>query len=918
MPSWRMACGSTARQSWAPPLWGPLAVLLSSPHVDVRRAAAAALAAGIQEHPDAEQGALEAVVEVYSSGNPGTRTGAALALRACAACWTGGRVQAALDFLLARGLADPDDAVRNYMVEAGVELLNAHGREGAQLMLPLLEGYLDKRKVEDEETYDRVRTGAVVFLGTLARHLQPSDPKVRSILATLMEVLTTPSGEVQRAVSDCLSPLMPAVSGDRAYVESLIKLLLQRLTKGSSYGDRRGAAYGLAGIVKGLGISSLNGYRVLSHLTTALDDKDPSSRQGALFAFECLCEKLGRLFEPYVVKIMGRLLERFGDGNASVREANDSVSRVIMANLSSQGVKLVMPALLEGVESKAWRAKQGAVQMLGAMAYCAPAQLSTALPLVVPKLGEVLSDPHPKVQAAAQQALQEVGSVIRNPEVQTLVPTLLTAISNPNTATRAALDVLLSTTFVNTVDTASLALIIPVVQRGLRDRTGDVKKRAARIVGNMCALINEPKDMTPYVAVLEPELRAALADPLPEVRATGAKALGSLLRGMGPLHFQSLLPWLLDRLKSEGSTVERSGAAQGLAEVLAVLGPAQLEALLPDILANCSSRNAYTREGTLTLFKFLPSSLPELFQRHLSEVLPAILNGLADESEGVRDAALAAGRTLVELYALSALPMLLPAVEQGIVNDNWRIRQSSVELLGDLLFKVAGTSGRVRLDGGDDEEGPSTEEHSSAILEALGLERRNQVLARVYMARSDVGYSVRTAAMHVWKTVVTNTPRTLSEILPCLMDQIIISLASSGEERQQMAGRCLGELVRKMGGRVIHQIMPIMSAGIQSEEADTRQGVCWGLREVLENVTRDQLAEHIGEILPTVQAALVDSDPGVRQAAGAAIGVLFKTGGGSGVEGVLPTLLAGIDGSPSSSLPPWRAFECFSACARRP
>lgn len=62
--------------------------------------------------------------------------------------------------------------------------------------------------------------------------------QVRSILGTLMDVLTTPSGEVQRAVSDCLSPLMPAVSGDRAYVESLIKLLLQRLTKGSSYGDR--------------------------------------------------------------------------------------------------------------------------------------------------------------------------------------------------------------------------------------------------------------------------------------------------------------------------------------------------------------------------------------------------------------------------------------------------------------------------------------------------------------------------------------------------------------------------------------------------------------------------------------------------------------------------------------------------------
>ena len=77
-------------------------------------------------------------------------------------------------------------------------------------------------------------------------------------------------------------------------------------------------------------------------------------------------------------------------------------------------------------------------------------------------------------------------------------------------------------------------------------------------------------------------------------------------------------------------------------------------------------------------------------QEHLNEVLPAILDGLADESEGVREAALSAGRTAVELFAQTSLPLLLPAVEAGIINDNWRIRQSSVELLGDLLFKVLG------------------------------------------------------------------------------------------------------------------------------------------------------------------------------------------------------------------------------------
>ena len=84
--------------------------------------------------------------------------------------------------------------------------------------------------------------------------------------------------------------------------------------------------------------------------------------------------------------------------------------------------------------------------------------------------------------------------------------------------------------------------------------------------------------MAPYVPLLMPELKAALIDPLPEVRATAAKALGSLLKGMGQQYFEDVLPWLLETLKSEGSSVERSGAAQGLAEVLAVLGPAHVEA----------------------------------------------------------------------------------------------------------------------------------------------------------------------------------------------------------------------------------------------------------------------------------------------------------------------------------------------------
>ena len=75
-------------------------------------------------------------------------------------------------------------------------------------------------------------------------------------------------------------------------------------------------------------------------------------------------------------------------------------------------------------------------------------------------------------------------------------------------------------------------------------------------------------------------------------------------------------------LWTQGSGVERSGAAQGLAEVLAVLGPAYLDDLLPDILAGCTARSANAREGHLTLFKFLPLAIPDHFQVRLVESQP--------------------------------------------------------------------------------------------------------------------------------------------------------------------------------------------------------------------------------------------------------------------------------------------------------
>ena len=62
---------------------------------------------------------------------------------------------------------------------------------------------------------------------------------------------------------------------------------------------------------------------------------------------------------------------------------------------------------------------------------------------------------------------------------------------------------------------------------------------------------------------------------------------------------------------------------------------------------------------------------------------------MADEAEYVRDTAYKAGQRLVTNYAESAITMLLPELEKGLFDENWRIRHSSVQLLGKETDKLA-------------------------------------------------------------------------------------------------------------------------------------------------------------------------------------------------------------------------------------
>lgn len=143
--------------------------------------------------------------------------------------------------------------------------------------------------------------------------------------------------------------------------------------------------------------------------------------------------------------------------------------------------------------------------------------------------------------------------------------------------------------------------------------------------------------------------------------------------------------------------------------------------------------------------------------------------------------------------------------------------------------------------------------------------------------------------------IVANTPRTVKELLPTLCSLLLGCLASSSYDKQQIAARCLGELVKKMGERILIDIVPVLEVGLKSTDSDQRQGVCIALGEIMASTTKEMVLMYAENLIPTVRTALCDPLPVVRQEAAKTFEVLHSTIGSQALDDVITPLLSQLE-----------------------
>jgi len=294
----------------------------------------------------------------------------------------------------------------------------------------------------------------------------------------------------------------------------------------------KAAAAQLAGAIKSGG-AKLSDSGVLDAIQAALKEGSKGTaakREGACYAVEAIITECKVTAEPFLVSLVKDLLTVCADKHSKQSQAAASSALTAMGRtLNAHGADSVVEQCFPAMDPKEkWQTMVGALNLIATLAECSPVTISEALTRILPVVTTMVNDSKQEVSTAARECLKKACSSIDNRDVEPFIPALVDATID-HELVPDCVQKLASTTFVQTVTAAPLALISPLLLLGFRVRTTATKRMCAVIVNNMSKLVEDPEDAKPFLPKLMPALEKAseeISDP--EARTVCGKGFEQL------------------------------------------------------------------------------------------------------------------------------------------------------------------------------------------------------------------------------------------------------------------------------------------------------------------------------------------------------------------------------------------------------
>lgn len=310
--------------------------------------------------------------------------------------------------------------------------------------------------------------------------------------------------------------------------------LFQKLTVSKEASAIKESANELASFINGRIEDQAVPTKVIDGLKKDLaSKKDAVARERAAIAIQAIAShaEVSASIEPYLVVLLPNVLAAVGDKITAVKNAASGAVLAIAGALNANAVKAALPSIMESIRNaQKWPEKMIALDFIDTLVKTSPAQLAYRVPELIPVISESMWDTKKEVKERAYKTMEQLCQLIVNRDIERFIPELIKCIAKPENVPETV-HLLGATTFVTEVQEPTLALMVPLLDRGLGERDTGIKRKSAVIVDNMCKLVDDPNIVAPFLPKMMPGLQKNydnLADP--EAREKTKQALDTLTR----------------------------------------------------------------------------------------------------------------------------------------------------------------------------------------------------------------------------------------------------------------------------------------------------------------------------------------------------------------------------------------------------
>jgi len=268
-------------------------------------------------------------------------------------------------------------------------------------------------------------------------------------------------------------------------------------------------------------------------LAAKAESKDEKTALAGIALVKALAEGAPEC-QPVIKNCLAACMEQAGHKSKAVTKAASEAAIAICKSVNPFAMKSLLPIIFSKLPvEKKWQIRESALKCLAFFGEATPKQLGNALPEVAPEITACMWDTKKQVKKAATEAMREALKVIGNKDIEHMTEKILTAITKPKEVPEIMHE-MAGVTFVQSVESPALAMVVPLLLRGLREKATSTKRQSAVIINNMSKLVDDPIDAAPFLPLLLPALEInAKSIPDPEARGVTEKAVEQMERLKG-------------------------------------------------------------------------------------------------------------------------------------------------------------------------------------------------------------------------------------------------------------------------------------------------------------------------------------------------------------------------------------------------